>query len=519
MRDIKHRQRFASLIAATLVVFASFSSAAAEPAIKKEKLQIVFMLGQSEMVGKAELPGAAYMLDKPLVPPREVTLNAHKAMAHQFNGAYLYWRAMDSYGGPPEKKEALKKLFAERTAFKATFKQQVLDELEKNDGVFRGKKYEKRGGAYRGFWLFNLCDDECEKVGLTPKIRALLEAPDNTFNVEAAYEQLLADSQMRYKKQLELNQLYFNSAVPEDFTAYAQAVKVYEAAAKDVAPQDKRDAIAALAQKHLRLPVVKRTYITAIGTVAGSPVGDSSNAASGKLSVGYGANERSIGLEYAAGIALEQHIDAPVLIVKCAWDSRRGLGDFWRLPGNEGADAPEQQADEPGQAWQQTAAHIKAVLADPGRYHPGYDPKAGYESAGVVWFQGSADKDNPDYAKQLASLLRDLRQTVNTPDLPIVCATVGGMYFKGESDEHAANAGMQAVAAMPGFKGTVNVMDTYLWRPSEVGVLGGLIHKRKIKPDAAMKEALGRAGNGSFYLLAGHEAGARLADLLRRKEK
>ncbi len=45
------------------------------------------------------------MLQKPLVPPREVTLDAHKAMLHQPNGAYLYWRAMDSYGGPDAKKQ------------------------------------------------------------------------------------------------------------------------------------------------------------------------------------------------------------------------------------------------------------------------------------------------------------------------------------------------------------------------------------------------------------------------------
>ena len=58
---------------------------------KKNPLQIIFMFGQSEMVGQAKVSGASYMLQKPLVPPREVTLNAHKAMLHQVNGVYLYW--------------------------------------------------------------------------------------------------------------------------------------------------------------------------------------------------------------------------------------------------------------------------------------------------------------------------------------------------------------------------------------------------------------------------------------------
>jgi hypothetical protein len=472
--------------------------AAAGEKIKSDKLQIVFMLGQSEMVGKAELSGAAYMLSQPLVPPRDVTVNAHKTILHQPNGAYLYWVAMNSYGGPAEKKMELGKLIVERAAFKAKFKQQVLDELKKNDGMFRGKKYPIRGG----FWLFNMGDTECEKVGLTPKIRAILEAPDNKFNVEAAYDQLIADSKMRYQKQQELNQLYLKGAAPADFTAYAKAVKAYETAPRVVIAHKDRQAIAALAEKHLHLPVAQRTYITGLGTIAGSADGDSTNVASGKLSIGYGANERSIGLEYAAGMALEQNIDAPILIVKCAWDGRQGLSDFWQQ-----------------QAKKSTLAHIKKVLADPGKYHPDYNPKAGFEPAGLIWFQGSNDKDNPDYAAQLASLLGDVRKTVKNPKLPVVCATVGGMHFQGESDDHSANAGMKAVAAMPEFKGTVDVMDTYLWRPSELAVINAMARKRRFSPDAAMQETLRNAGDGSFYLLAGHEAGSQLARLVSQTRK
>lgn len=50
-------------------------------------------------------------------------------------GAYLYRQAMSSYGAKAGKMEELKKLIGERDAFKAGFKQQVIDELEKNDGM------------------------------------------------------------------------------------------------------------------------------------------------------------------------------------------------------------------------------------------------------------------------------------------------------------------------------------------------------------------------------------------------
>ena len=503
------------LVVTAAMLFSPAGVTAGDDSPPKQKLQIVLMLGQGEMVGRGRVASAGYMLQPPLVPPREATVNAHKAMLHQPNGAYLYWQAMNSYAGPADKKQELKALLQERADFKATFKQQVIDELEKSNGVFRGKTYGKRRGAYRGFWLFNLCDEECEKVGLTPKIRAMLEAEDNLFNVEAAYEQLIADGAARYQKQLELNPLYLKGTTPADFTAYTEAVKARLSAPDTMVAEEMRSIVAGLAEAQLHLPMAERTYITALGAVAGSAEGDSGNIASGKLSIGYGADVEMIGLEYAAGMALEQEVGGPVLIVKCAWDDRRSIADFWRNPLQGEAEVPVEAVAEPGWAWTRTEAHIESVLANPRKYHPDYDPKVGFEVAGVIWFQGSREPKNPEYAAQLASLLSDIRETVKVPDLPIVCATVGRMYFKGESDELPVNQALLAVAAMPGFVGTVDVMDSWRWRSSEVAVISSMIKKRRLKPDAAMQQRLREAGEGAFHLLAGHEAGTRLAELMR----
>jgi len=43
-----------------------------------------------------------------------------------------------------------------------------------------------------------------------------------------------------------------------------------------------------------------------------------------------------------------------------------------------------------------------------------------------------------------------------------------------------------------------------------------MARKRRMTPDAAMQAALRSAGEGTFNLLAGHEAGARLAELMNR---
>jgi len=521
-----------------------------EGADSNKRLRIVFMFGQSEMVGQARVASASYMPRKPIVPPRDVTLGAHKAMLHQINGAYLYWKAMHSYGGPEEKKKELMALLEGRARFKGKFRQHVIDELNKNDGNFRGKHYARR----RGFWLYNMCDEEAEKAGITPRIRAILDAPDNEFNVVAAYEQLLKDASGRYERQLKLSKSLLNGTTLEDFAEFAEAAKGSEAAMEKraAAVEERRLAYAALAEKHLHLPVAKRTRIVALGTVAGTPKGDAGNETRGPLSVGYGASIDTIGPEYAAGMALEREVDAPILIVKCAWnDGRSSISQLWRASSLDGVETPaEKEAREawnrsnpdnprpapeetgrPAWAWERALPHVKEVLGNLKTYHPEYDPKAGHEIAGMIWFQGLSDRRNPEYALHLEAMLREFREFVNRPDMPVVCATVGDMPFRGESDDTPVNRAMREVANIPAFRGTVDVVETYRFFPSEFSVLAGLFHKRKLNNRSGEGKALqdvitestsvmGRRsppylGSASFYLLAGDEVGTRLARMIR----
>jgi len=572
----------ACVIAATAVLAGPCGADAAEKKITKQKLQIVFLFGQSEMAGYADVSSAVYMLQKPLVPPREASLNAHKGNLAQINGAYLYWQAMNSYAGPAEKKAQLKSLIEQRDRFRKTFKQHVLDELTKNNGNFRGKHYATR----RGFWLFNMVDQEADKVGITKKIRAILDAPDNAFNVEKAYDQILKDSNRRYRKQLELNRIYLNGATPEDFAAYAEAVKQHQAGAKQAeasSPEDERLAMAELAKKHLHMPVAQKTYICGLGTIAGSPTGDAGNLTCGKLSIGYGAGVKAIGLEYAAGMAIERKIDAPILLVKCAWNnSRASIGQLWRASSMDGVETPHekqvretwntqmlaawnnkspqdkqkalqgweglpddkkattpkpgtpkpapQKSGKPAWAWKRILPLVKKVLANPGAYHPDYDPKVGYETAGLIWFQGLGERDNPDYGLQLSSMLTDFRKVVNNQHMPVVCATVGTMFFQGESDDNPVNRGMLNLPKTPGFKGTADVIETYKWFPSELGLISSMFFKRRINSGSPAGKAMlatvnkatttwGRrrpaySGSASFYLLAGNEVGTSLARMI-----
>jgi len=53
-------------------------------------------------------------------------------------------------------------------------------------------------------------------------------------------------------------------------------------------------------------------------------------------------------------------------------------------------------------------------------------------------------------------------------------------------------------------------MDTHRWRASEVALILSMTRERKLKPGVAMQDALRSAGEGLFYLPAGHEAEVRL---------
>ncbi len=84
-----------------------------------------------------------------------------------------------------------------------------------------------------------------------------------------------------------------------------------------------------------------------------------------------------------------------------------------------------------------------SLLADPGKYHPGYDKDAGYEIAGFVWFQAWNDLINgfyqsdfeknrtkegeylyAPYARLMASFIRDVRKDFKVPAMLFVLSAI-----------------------------------------------------------------------------------------------
>ncbi len=230
--------------------------------------------------------------------------------------------------------------------------------------------------------------------------------------------------------------------------------------------------------------VLENVWISELG--AGRPADQERH---GRLDATFGSQHRGpmIGPEYTFGIYMEQFFSEPILLIKTAWGGRSLFKDF-RPPsvppefGDEVSAAERQQIEaETGSDYRLMMSHIKKVLADPGRVCPVYDPAAGYEIAGFVWFQGwndmvdrrmYPDDDYTLYSRLLAAFIRDVRRDLDAPEMPFVVGVIG---VDGDrAAGHPFREAMAAPAGMPEFKGNVfNVHTANYWDD----VLGELVDR------------------------------------------
>jgi len=239
----------------------------------------------------------------------------------------------------------------------------------------------------------------------------------------------------------------------------------------------------------------------------------------GKLEAGYGGgNGRNIGPEYAFGIYMHKMLGEPILIIKAA----RGGRDLFRqfrppsagpLPLSEqtiaqmkakGADVEAAEAknlEEVGYQYRWMMEYVKMVLADPKRFHPAYDPEAGYEVAGFAWLQGYNDfiggnypnvdpkagkgglKDYSEYTRLLGCFVRDIRKELNAPKMPFVVGVFGMGGKNAEGNIVAFRKAQAATAELPEFKGNViNVLTENFW-PEEIDPIMAKIQQKSKQED------------------------------------
>jgi hypothetical protein len=108
---------------------------------------------------------------------------------------------------------------------------------------------------------------------------------------------------------------------------------------------------------------------------------------------------------------------------------------------------------------------VHQVLGSLKENHPDYDPAAGYEIAGFVWFQGFNDQFNDhfkaNYKDNMIAFIKDIRSEYQTPQMPFVIGVLGTGQTKEKVDENAVSVAQRAAAATPEFQGTVVAVESY----------------------------------------------------------
>jgi hypothetical protein len=124
--------------------------------------------------------------------------------------------------------------------------------------------------------------------------------------------------------------------------------------------------------------------------------------------------------------------------------------------------------------WNEMITFVRKVLADPKAYHPEYDPAAGFEVAGGVWFQGFNDQFDPEYygnySSNMVHFIQDLRKEVKQPKMPFVIGVLGTPAFREEAlSNHVAN-GHREAARSPELAGTVTAVESWPLTTPEVAI-------------------------------------------------
>jgi len=164
--------------------------------------------------------------------------------------------------------------------------------------------------------------------------------------------------------------------------------------------------------------------------------------------------EHHFGPEWAFGEVMGAAIDGPVLLVKAAWGGKALSTDF-RPPSSGGTVGPY---------YSRMIEDVREAIRRAPTDIPGMDGRA-IELAGLVWYHGWNDGCDPDvavpqYAENLANLIRDVRRDLSVPDMPVVVGEITGPWIEAPGEWGALRAQQAKAAALPEWKGRVAFVPT-----------------------------------------------------------
>lgn len=510
---------------ALLIAGAGLTSA--EEASKK-KLKVVFLMGQSNMVGYAH-PRTAWYLTQPIYAPPAKTATVK---SEGYNSGQFYWSGLGFARGDSEEFNARGKALLEerkeiiklwRTRYYSDFSRAAKAAGKKPEwdskawGLPPHEQEQFKDMQMRKFLPIFLGQKLKEKK-VSKRMEEHIESPENKLHPKVVVEMIAKRDELIADDLKRVREIFLKGTKAEDFDALDQAMEAFGKVGAE-----NRLEYSKLVNKHIRLPLPENTHISALGAVAGEQLEGAGQAIShGPLSLGYTKFATNCGPEYPFGVSLERMVDGPVLLIKCAWGGKSLQGDF-RPPSLNTKEEPT------GTYWKLSMEHIQAVLADPGKYHPDYDPKAGVELSGLVWFQGWNDKGNKDYGKQLVAFIKDFRKEVKAPKLPVVCGLLGHSSWESTTFDGEVNSGILYASKHADLKGTVDIVNTVKYYPLELGFKAAVKEAygeespeykkvEQVIDRAVSKDPVHYYGSAKFWYLTGDSMARKMVNLLKGGE-
>jgi hypothetical protein len=197
------------------------------------------------------------------------------------------------------------------------------------------------------------------------------------------------------------------------------------------------------------------------------------NQRSGKLGIGYGADAQKIGPEYGFGLSIAEKVDGPILLIKTSWGGKSlhynfrppSAGPYELNEKEKSGDKAEEIAANAGLNYRMMNEAIHQVLNNLKDYHPDYDPDAGYQIAGFVWFQGYNDQFAPEfrdnYKDNMKKFIGDVRKEYDVPKMPFVIGVLGTGVTEEKVGENAVSVGQREAAKEMGTANNVASVESY----------------------------------------------------------
>ena len=216
----------------------------------------------------------------------------------------------------------------------------------------------------------------------------------------------------------------------------------------------------------------------------------------GGLSIGFTSysGKHHIGPEFQFGHVIGDATKQPVLLIKTAWGGKSIYKDF----------RPPSSGGEVGAFYKQMLAEIDEGLKNIKSEFPQIGKN--YELAGFVWFQGWNDMFDKEaleqYEGNLVNLITDVRDVLNTPELPVVIGETGNMGEEVGDNMKAIRVAQKRASER--LQNAVFVKTTAFARPKEASPNVGHGHHW--------------FGNAESYFLIGDAMGSAMIQLKQLKE-